>query len=403
MPNLRIVSPLGTFAAMIPQFSLHTLRFALLATTVLSMGCSVPVHEVPKSQDVTWNNAAWARGIRWYGAGEEPAAAALSNPRTGEVWAVVFRDSADLQPLGDAPHVVIGDAAAHGLATLSTTHVALMSAWNPNLSHWAGGAYVDYLQDDQALQRLAAGLAQDFSGQPELDRERLLAAQPAALTIYPFGDPLAGSSIADRIPVLPLGEYLEPHPLGRAEWMVLLGWACGEWSEARAVFDQIVERYVSVRDSVAGVAIAPKVFAGSVRNGVWHAPGGESLVAQFLHDAGANYMFNARDGHENVEVPLEEMLAMASQSDAWGVVWHEPAGLDWSAVIDADARYADLVPNTGKIFGANTAECDYFGSWVARPDDMLRNLANLFHPDWVSPVEEPCFVWLDGVPNPSRP
>lgn len=372
--------------------------FALCAVASCWLGCAAgPGAEV---EQATWRAATWAKGIRWHGPQTKPTAAELSNPRTGEIWAVVFRDSADLQPLADAPHVVIGHVHQHGLATLSTTHVALLGAWDEDLSHWAGGAYVNYLQDERALARLASGAALDFSGQPELDRERLLAATPAALTIYPFGDPLAGSSIADRIPVLPLGEYLEPHPLGRAEWMVFLGWACGEGAAAQDAFMRVANRYEAVRDSVAGLSQTPEVFAGSVRNGVWHAPGGESLVAQYLRDAGTHYLFTERDGHENIEVPLEMMMSMANQADAWGLVWHAPEGLDWSDLAEADERYVDLLPGTSKIFAANTAECDYFGSWIARPDEMLQNLAHLFHPDAVSRVEESCFAWLEGVPAP---
>lgn len=389
---------------MIRLFTMPCMWFALGVVALLWSSCGAPQADEQEKQVGEWYRADWAKGIRWHVENGTPSAAELSNPRTGEVWAFVFRDSADWRPFGEAPHVVIGDVAARGLATLSTTHVALLAAWNRDLSHWAGGAYVDYLQEDQALHRLATGASLDFSGQPELDRELLLAANPAALTIYPFGDPLAGSSIADKIPVLPIGEYLEPHPLGRAEWMVFLGWACGKSAESQAFFDDVAGRYLAVRDSVAAAAgDAPDVFAGSVRNGVWHAPGGESLVAQFLRDAGADYMFTARDGHENVEVPLEEMMMMASHADAWGVVWHAPGGLDWEAFVEADKRYEVLAPPSGKIFAANTAECDYFGSWVARPDDMLKNLAHLFHPEAVADVASPCFRWLEDARNEQAP
>ena len=37
-----------------------------------------------------------------------------------------------------------------------------------------------------------------------------------------------------------------------------------------------------------------------------------------------------------------------------------------------------IIPDSGRVFIANTAECDYFGWWVAHPDEMLRNLRELF-------------------------
>jgi iron complex transport system substrate-binding protein len=287
--------------------------------------------------------------------------------------------------------VVVGDG---GIATLSTTHVALLRAWDDELAHWAGGAYVDYLMDSVAIAVLDDERAADFSGSPEIDKEQLLMAAPGALTIYPFGDPLSGTGIAEAIPVVPIGEYLEPHPLGRAEWMVLFGWMCGKEQEAEAAFAACAERYLALTKLPVEVR-RPRVFAGSVRNGTWHAPGGESLVAALLQDAGAEYIFKGTNGHENVEVPLEEMFALAADADAWGVVWHAPEGLTMETLLTADERHAWLVPEGVRVFGANTASCDYFGSWVAAPDALLENLIDLFHPELLSERPgEGCFEWL---------
>lgn len=347
-----------------------------------------------------WKAAKYAKGFRWYVQSEFNLAAELSNPRTGEVWAVVWRDSIAFknfhQYAESVPHVVARKVDDRGIATLSTTHVALMSSWDEELSNWAGGGYIQYLQNPNALAKIASGQAHDFSGQPELNKEKLVAAKPGALTIYPFGDPLEGTAIGRHIPVVPIGEYLEPHPLGRAEWMVLLGWLCGHTAEAQQRFDVIVSAYADVQDKLKFLnkEDVPKVFAGSMRNGVWHAPGGGSLVAQLIRDAGADYLFDAKNGEENIEVSLEMMMVMGEQADALGVVWEAPDGLSQETLLESDARYASVIPRTKKVFGANAAECDYFGSWVARPHDMLRNLAHLFHPDEVDAPADICFQWL---------
>lgn len=349
-----------------------------------------------------WKPAKFAKGFRWFVQSESNLAAELSNPRTGEVWAVVWRDSVAYKNFHvhaeSVPQVVANQVVERGIATLSTTHVALMSSWDEELSNWAGGGYIQYLQNSIALAKIASGQAQDFSGQPELDKEKLVAAKPGALTIYPFGDPLEGTGIGRHIPVVPIGEYLEPHPLGRAEWMVLLGWLCGQTAEAQLRFDVIASAYADVREKLESVkkVDVPKVFAGSMRNGVWHAPGGGSLVAQLIRDAGAEYLFDAEYGEENIEVSLEVMMVMGEQADAFGVVWEAPNGLSQKTLLESDVRYASVIPKGERVFGANTAECDYFGSWVARPHDMLHNLAHLFHPTEVDAPADICFRWLSA-------
>ena len=64
-----------------------------------------------------------------------------------EVLATVYRDSSDF--LNDAARgqqsVILGSTQT-GLATLSSTHVALMEPWDSTLAHWKGGGYLDYVR-----------------------------------------------------------------------------------------------------------------------------------------------------------------------------------------------------------------------------------------------------------------
>ena len=47
-------------------------------------------------------------------------------------------------------------------------------------------------------------------------------------------------------------------------------------------------------------------------------------------------------------------------------------------------------------FGANAAECDYFGALVAQPDALLADLVALFHPERAPGNGAGCFRWLDA-------
>ena len=85
---------------------------------------------------------------------------------------------------------------------------------------------------------------------------------------------------------------------------------------------------------------------------------------------------------------------LREQADAWGLVmYHEGGPLTRAAVLADDPRHAQVMPASGKIFGANTAMCDYFGRAVARPDEVLADLVGLFHPE-LAPERTLCFDWL---------
>lgn len=347
----------------------------------------------------------WAHGFRWLqhpgGPDREVLECVAPDGTTGRV----FRDStAWKQWEGGDGDVVLGPM-ARGIATLSTTHVALLEPWG-GLAHWAGGGSTRYLRMPGALAGLASGKAVDYSQEQGLDKEKLLAHPPACLTAFPFGDPLAGTGIEGVVPVVELTEYLEPHPLGRAEWMRALAWLAGPAALAQAdsAFAACARRYGDLAASVAQRrkgAVRPEVFTGSVQEGVWHAPGGGSLIARFLEDAGAKYAFADQPGAENVRISLEQMRVVQARADAWGWVVHAPEGATWENLFGKGSTLRDFVPPSGRVFVANSAECDYFGAVIAQPDALLANLVRLLHPDLALPAGTPdaaCFEWIRPVP-----
>ena len=204
--------------------------------------------------------------------------------------------------------------------------------------HWSGGAYVDFIRWQPALDKLDRGGAQDIGGEPEVDREKLVSLAPAVLTIYPFGDPLQGVNLKHRVPVVPIMEYLESQPLGRAEWMRVMGWMMGDEAAKQSdlKFLEIASAYERLRHEVAQRERKPRVFTGSVQQGTWHAPGSASFIATLLEDAGLTYILDSDSGRENVEVALEEMVVLSQTADAWGMVTHHPGQLSRSAFLDAD-------------------------------------------------------------------
>ncbi|MBT6162954.1 MAG: hypothetical protein HOH92_04580 [Crocinitomicaceae bacterium] len=380
------------------------LRVAFALVSAMVVGCQVPAENPNGSCDLAFKylSPEVAQGFRWKKLSDPEGREVLSclevfNVAFEEVATTIYRDSvafhSDPCPKGER---VVLNAASRGIATLSTTHVALLEAWDDSLDHWAGGAFVDYIQSGQAKVCLMKGEAVDYRGTPEWDLEMLVSHPPSALCIYPFGNPINDATWSATIPIVPILEYLEPHPLGRAEWMKVFGWLVDDVSllQANLAFDEVARRYESIR--LAAKRQEPlQVFTGSVEQGEWHAPGGESFIASLLEDAGLSYVFQDRLGRENVRIPLEEMIEIGRKADAWGLVLHHSGSeLTISELLQKDDRNRLVLPDSRRVFVANTSQCDYFGWWVARPDVMLENLTCLFEGSSCSMDMEPCFKWL---------
>ncbi|MEY5043316.1 MAG: hypothetical protein RJA19_543 [Bacteroidota bacterium] len=373
---------------------------------VMGLGCAAPdVREQDAEEREV--HPEWATGFYWLERAGGPDREVLVLEGAEGTLGRVFRDSAAWSAWGGTDRDRVLGPARRGIATLSTTHVALLAPWN-GWGHWAGGGSVQYLQIPEAVEGLASQRFRNYGREQGLDKELLLAHPPSCLTSFPFGDPLAGTGIAEVVPVIELTEYLEAHPLGRAEWMRVMGWLAGEEPlvKADSAFAAVARRYEELRARVEAHqqrpdATVPEVFTGSIQDGVWHAPGGGSLIARFLADAGAMYTFAAEEGTKNVQVSLERMREVQARADAWGWVVHSPEGTNWEKLLGKGSPLADYVPASGRVFVANSAECDYFGAVIAEPDALLANLVRLLHPELPQAQDSPdsgCFEWLTRTP-----
>jgi iron complex transport system substrate-binding protein len=223
----------------------------------------------------------------------------------------------------------------------------------------------------------------EFGGNPEWNHEAMIASSFRAFCIYPYGNPLQGEEWAESLPVVPILEYAERTSLGRAEWMKVFAWMVDDQALERAneAFDEITERYQQIQQEPLPTSDSLRVFTGSVDQGKWTAPSGTSFIAHILKDAGARYVFADQKSPENINVSLEKIIELSGRADAWGVVMFQSNtdAITRADLVAQNPQNSFLIPASGRVFVANTAECDYFGWWVAHPDALLRNLRELFY------------------------
>ena len=256
-----------------------------------------------------------------------------------------------------------------GFVTTSTTHVHLMES-GAGLNGWQGCTSLKYLRDEGVRSWADSTSVRDVAGDGGLNAELITSLNPGCIFTGPNQD------LEERNwPWVPVTEYLEPHPLGRAEWMVPLAWLAGDSAAGVVAFDAVEARYEAVVD--ASINAGKRVFTGSVADGVWHAPGKGSFVAQWIEDAGGNYALEAADDESNVALGLESMLELVSNADAWVFVTYDENGVNEQDVLAMDPRHAEVLKVVDEVWVCNTAEVDYFGEVVAHPEWVLEDLAAL--------------------------
>ena len=238
--------------------------------------------------------------------------------------------------------------------------------------------FAQYLRDLGVLGWADSASVRDVSGDGGLNAEIVTMLDPGCILTGPIQD------LAERNwPWVPVTEYLEPHPLGRAEWMVALAWLAGDSIAGSEAFKEVEARYAAAADASAGTG--KRVFTGSVADGVWHAPGKGSFVAQWIEDAGGTYALEDVDDQSNVALSLESMLELVSKTDAWVLVTYDENGVEERDVLEMDPRHAEVMKAVDEVWVCNTAKVDYFGEVVAHPEWVLEDLAALVQSDVEGP------------------
>ena len=346
---------------------LRGLRWLCLAGVLFHSCQPAPKHG--QADQTGFIHPSHAHGFAWATSDQGQTTLIIHQPRTGKAIATVSgnetRDGVDVG--SDVPHITLDRA--RGFVTTSTTHVHLLEA-GAGLNGWRGCTSLKYLRDAKVLAWADSATVRDVSGDGGLNAEIVTMLNPGCILTGP------NQNLEERNwPWVPITEYLEPHPLGRAEWMVPLAWMVGDSAAGAKAFQAVKARYASAANR--SVKTGKRVFTGSVADGVWHAPGQDSFVAQWIEDAGGVYALNKADDQSNVALSLESMLELVSRTDAWVVVTYDEDGVNESDVIDMDPRHAEVMKAVDEVWVCNTAAVDYFGEVVAHPEWVLEDLAAL--------------------------
>ncbi len=266
------------------------------------------------------------------------------------------------------------------------------------LSAIKGMTYTDRVLNQTLKQRISEGQIVELTSAGELDFEKVLSVHPEVFMVYGFEDS-DYARIADQgIHVVHNLEYLESTPLGRAEWIKLIGCFTGQLEEAIAVFQALEKRYMDISTKAMLSSFNPTVFTGSNYKGLWYAPGNDSYIANYIRDAGAVYSFQEFNEKGSIEIEYEAALKTITVADYWGMVVSQDGEY---TIEDFQAAHenAELFKSyrDGNVFVCNAATSDYFGDAVMEPDVVLADLVKIIHPDYLPDHQSKYF--FDLIPN----
>lgn len=269
------------------------------------------------------------------------------------------------------------DSLLKRVAVVSTTHLPFITALGL-ASTVAGVAHADQVRDTAIVARIKNGAAVEIARAEGLDRERLIALDPQLLFDYPFG---RSEQRAAAFPsTVVVTEYLEQHPLGRAEWLRFFGALFGKQHRADSLFDAIAHRYTTARELSSHLGERPEVLFGSHWEKTWYAPPGNSYMATLINDAGGHYWFTDSMAEGNITLGLEHLMRIGGDIDHLGVLLALPGKVDARTMTGGDRRISELDAVRKGGFVGNSSRDDVFGQALLEPEVVLEDLRCIFHP-----------------------
>ena len=249
----------------------------------------------------------------------------------------------------------------------------------------------DYVSSPEIRRRIEAGAMVEVGNAPAINVELVVETDADLLLIDSFGDPgldVPGKLREVGVPVALAPSFLETTALGRAEWIKYTSLFFNRESQAEQTFQEVEQRYGELAETVrravgeAGRS-RPTVFTGAPIGEVWHVPGGRSYAALLLADAGARYLWADDESTGSLPLHVESVYERAHDADFW---LHPSTLASLDEVRAFDERFAEVAAfRQARVYNNDARRNphggnDFWETGTARPDLVLADLVEIFHP-----------------------
>jgi iron complex transport system substrate-binding protein len=266
----------------------------------------------------------------------------------------------------------------------STTHIPLLDYLGLT-DKLTGFPTTDYVSSIRMRKRIDAGQVTDLGIDKGLNLERLAVLQPSAVMGYTMSSDYGQFKKIEEmgVPVIINSEYLEHHPLGRAEWIKFMGLFFDRERAADSVFKAIEKNYLDTQGLLAEAPASPTVLSGIVYGDAWFLPGGQNYGARLFKDAGCRYLWEDTPGNGFLQLSFESVYDKAHDADLWIGTGTYKSLAEISA---ADHRYARFGAfRHGRVYNYDARQGEKGGNeflelGYLRPDLILMDLVKIAHP-----------------------
>lgn len=271
------------------------------------------------------------------------------------------------------------------VAVLSSSFVAMFDAVG-EAERIAGVSGLDYIMNPTVRRAADEGRTVEIGYESNLNFEALRATGTDLVLLYGISGEnraLTGKLRELGIPYIYIGDYVEPYPLGKAEWIVAIAALCDKQADGERVFMEIENRYHAEKARFADKQEKkPRVMLNTPYRDTWFMPSVRSYAVRLIEDAGGEYVYPENKGTSSVPISLEQALLLTNTADVWLNVG-QCSTLD--ELRRTNPKFADMpAVRNRRVYNNNkrttpTGGSDFWESGAVAPDVVLHDLALILH------------------------
>lgn len=263
------------------------------------------------------------------------------------------------------------------IISLSSTTNGMLDLLH-SIDHLYGISNIDYVYSNEIQTEFAKKKIKAYGDESTNSIEKIVASGANVILYSGFGDEFPNSKQLEKLgfTIIPIYDWRETHPLGKAEWMKVIGLLTGNVEDANQLFNETQLSYEANKQLVTKDMTRPTVISGNLLNDIWYAPAGESFMAQMMKDAGATYTHSSEKGTGSLSLSMEEII----KNDMHTHYWINPGmtSLDQIDKANPHAKHLDAHEN---IYCYSPNMNKFWELSASQPDKMLSDLIHIFHPE----------------------
>jgi iron complex transport system substrate-binding protein len=321
----------------------------------------------------------------------------LKNPKNADVVVAQYllKPAKSPMPIGSEQMIPI-DYPAKKIVCISTTHIAALTELGI-MDSIAAVTNPQFIYNTSLRKKIDEGLIQKVGRDNMPDYEKIVSLSPTFVMTYGNAE---GNSSADtklesmNQKVVMNFDYMEQHPLARAEWIKFAAVFFNIEDVADSLFNKVESEYRGLTDSIKQITattIQPTVFCNTPFKGIWYMPCGENYMCKLIADAGGNFVWADASSTNglNLSLDYEAVFSKAHDADVWLL---NSSTLTMADLKNIDARNSDFKAyKSNKVYNydllrSKEGGIDFWESGVFHPEKILNDLASIFYPTYFNPT-----------------